>query len=365
MNRLTALSIIGTSLACSHAAGTDAPLERSALAGRLFFTALNRTPAPLPGHPVARKLYVIPATGEAPPQTVTPDDLVFGLVGYPPRHAVGINLLTGASRGSYLVDTGAPSYNKSPLIRLPAQIPFTAADWVDPSAPPSTPQLRHLFTQIVLAPDGQHVAGIVSSRMRMCVLPSEGSGDPVCAADIRACDSHFPSWSPSGAAIVFAGAIKADRSSCNLQELFVMDASTGTTRQLTDIPGDRLGREMREAIVAEGDPTNRWHKSNHPAWSPDGQWIAFNSPKGISLIHPDGTSLHVIIKPPGLTPAWSPDGAFIAYRLPHRDASNQRRFPRRFDIPWVIHVARADGSGDVQVSDDSGDLAVMELVWMD
>jgi hypothetical protein len=114
-----------------------------------------------------------------------------------------------------------------------------------------------------------------------------------------------------------------------------MDAATGATRQLTNIPGDRLDREMREAIVAKGDATDRWHKSNRPVWSPDGHWIAFNSPNGISLIHPDGTGLHVIIAPPGLDPTWSPDGTLIAYRLPHRDAGNTRRFPRRFDIPWA------------------------------
>ncbi|UPG96597.1 TolB family protein [Luteibacter aegosomatissinici] len=353
------------SLACGSAAGTDARLDRAALPGRLFFVAYDRVHAPPPGHPITRKLYVIPASGAAAPIEVISDELVSGLVGYPARHAVGVNLSAGPNRSSFLIDTGAPHFLKTPLIPWEVQSPFSSPDWTTPDAPPAMQAQRYLSTQITVAPDGQRVAGIMGPGMRMCIAPTSGNEPLLCAVEVRACDSHFASWSPDGKAIVFAGAIKADRSSCNLHELFIMDTSTGVTRQLTDIPGDRLGREMREAIVVKGDATDRRHKSNHPVWSPDAQWIAFNSPKGISLIHPDGTGLHVIIKPLGIDPAWSPDGTLIAYLVPHRGAGDKRRFPRRFDIPWVIHVSRADGAGDTQISDDSGALAVMELVWMD
>lgn len=364
MIRLITLCVIGLLLVCGSAAGGDASLDRGTLPGRLFFIAIDRVHSPLPGQPVSRKLYVMQASGETVPVAVSPDDPVVGLVSYPARHALGINPKDGRDWGSYLIDTRLPGYRKTLLIPQEAQRPFSAADWTDLGAPAPTPEQRHLPTQLVLAPDGTRVAGIMYPASKMCIVPVQGEAHPVCAESARACDIHFASWSPDGKAIVFAGAIKGDRSSCNLQELFVMEAAIGTARQLTDVPGDRIGSEMREAIVTKGDPTDRWHKSNHPAWSPDGQWIAFNAPKGISLIRPDGTGLHVIIKPLGLDPAWSPDGSLIAYRLLHADAQNTRRFPRRFDIPWVIHVARVDGSGDVQVSDDNGSLSELEVAWI-
>jgi hypothetical protein len=52
--------------------------------------------------------------------------------------------------------------------------------------------------------------------------------------------------------IAFAGAIKADASSCNLFELYVMDVASNAVRQLTDIPGPRIGYEP-DGRVAYGE----------------------------------------------------------------------------------------------------------------
>jgi len=57
-----------------------------------------------------------------------------------------------------------------------------------------------------------------------------------------------------------------------------------------------------------------------PAFSPDGQWIAYTSNDGIYLIRPDGSENHRIVKSdvvnPGFWPpvaSWSPDGQWIVY----------------------------------------------------
>ena len=57
------------------------------------------------------------------------------------------------------------------------------------------------------------------------------------------------------------------------------------------------------------------------AWSPDGEWIAFQRPYGqLFLVRPDGTGLHrVYVRLPhgaGVrTPSWSPDGEWIIFSM--------------------------------------------------
>jgi len=65
-----------------------------------------------------------------------------------------------------------------------------------------------------------------------------------------------------------------------------------------------------------------------PAFSPDGQWIAYTSNDGIYLIRPDGSENHQIVKSdvvnPGFWPpvaSWSPDGQWIVY---HRCTLNDQ-----------------------------------------
>jgi Tol biopolymer transport system component len=79
------------------------------------------------------------------------------------------------------------------------------------------------------------------------------------------------------------------------------------------------------------------------AWSPDGQWIAFQKPYGqIYLVHPDGSGLHEVplSLPSGMgasTPSWSPDGQRLTFTAANGDRSTL----------WAAH---ADGSGLQQIT---------------
>lgn len=161
--------------------------------------------------------------------------------------------------------------------------------------------------------------------------------------------------------IAFAGAIKADASSCNLFELYVMDVASNAVGQLTDIPGPRIGYEPDGSVVKRGEILDRWHKTNKPRWSPDGQWIAFTTYAGVGRIHPDGTGMQILAKGAGGT--WSPDGTMIAYRVPGKVRPKGILYPR-YDISWTLYVSRADGTGATEIPiDPTGTISVEDVVW--
>lgn len=52
---------------------------------------------------------------------------------------------------------------------------------------------------------------------------------------------------------------------------------------------------------------------SHPAWSPDGNKIAFDAGDEIYVMSPDGSAITQLTTTGGSTPAWSPDGSRIAF----------------------------------------------------
>jgi dipeptidyl aminopeptidase/acylaminoacyl peptidase len=56
---------------------------------------------------------------------------------------------------------------------------------------------------------------------------------------------------------------------------------------------------------------------------------------GLDLVNPDGSGRMTLRTPGGYAPVWSADGRWLAYST--------------FPEPWVIRVARADGTGDREV----------------
>jgi Tol biopolymer transport system component len=144
------------------------------------------------------------------------------------------------------------------------------------------------------SPDGDAIAFADSSYgspRGLYLIDPEGTNRRLLALD-----GVQPSWSPDGASVVFA---RQNERSSNISDLVIIGADGRGQRVLTSQPG----------------------AEENPAWSPDGDWIAFEQRAGcgptcgggregtdIAVIRPDGTDLHVLrgSSLAELDPAWRP-----------------------------------------------------------
>lgn len=131
-----------------------------------------------------------------------------------------------------------------------------------------------------------------------------------------------PVYSPDGRRIAFAAGANAEGGTA---DIYVMNADGSGQQRITNNPSTS--------------------NDLHPAWSPDGSWIAFDRRNEAAqrtevwTVRPDG-SREVRLSASGgndANPAWSPDGARIAFQSTR--AGN-----------WEVFVMRADGSDQLRVT---------------
>ena len=220
------------------------------------------------------------------------------------------------------------------------------------------------------SPDGNHIV-FDSNRdgdFQIYVMNSDGSElTRLTSSGVNT----TPSWSPDGSRIAFASYRDG-----GYMSLYVMNADGTNQRKLTDNLSDH------------------WQ----PAWSPDSQYIAFSSnspspgdnPYSIYIIHVDGSDITQVttdVHKNDSSPDWSPDGHWIAFSRsigPNRDdlmlvnpfdptfklisfieaanicpswSSNGKwlAFSSNQDGNFELYLMRADGSGQLRITNNSAD----------
>ena len=210
------------------------------------------------------------------------------------------------------------------------------------------------------SPDGRRIAFFWGPRIY--VVNAEG-GEPRSLVNLHNSHRHSSlSWSPDGRKLSFLGAGGCGEYCLNL---LVMDAD---------------GREQARNVTWKltGGFYSEYPPASDPAWSPDGQKLAFarlNTGFGIYVVNADGSGLRKLTRRSSGTfaaPAWSPDGKEVAFVFDrdedsdldnsevldvNTDGTGQRNLTRNpandSDPTWS-----PDGRRLAFVSDRDGDLEV-------
>ncbi len=190
----------------------------------------------------------------------------------------------------------------------------------------------------VWLPNQTHIGFVRTEgpRVSIWVVRADGSGLADLGISFRQISDH--SWSPDGRRVAVAG----QRGEDGIHAIYIVRVVNGELLSTIEPPGIEIGETV--------------------AWSPDGEWLAFDAfgvearticrGKGIYLVRPDGSSVTPLT---GLSseaadctdvyPAWSPDGNEIAFTRARAEFGSDGFIGDLLAIDVVSRQIRAVTSG--------------------
>ena len=293
-------------------------------------------------------------------------------------------LLTACSGGdapSAPTTPGAAGQLQAKVSGLNGRIAFNRGEDVVLTANPDGSNTRVLLTNSccpLWSPDGSKIAVLAFTDLGTltgATLNPDGSGYVRLPIDDPTLNVGGGVWSPDGARLASEGWDDADATRNGIYTRRASDGG-GLTRVTSnpfgghDIPGDYSPDGSRIVFVRENPLGKRGNTAVFlvntdgsglrqiapwgiarccmltTSWSPDGQWILFDSHDFLFVVHPDGTSLRQIQLPHpaggrsyAFEPGWSPYGKRIVFSMYVSSGPQDD-----------IFTAMADGTDLVQVT---------------
>ncbi|MGZ8407092.1 MAG: hypothetical protein ACXWVJ_03595 [Caulobacteraceae bacterium] len=186
------------------------------------------------------------------------------------------------------------------------------------------------------SPDGGKIAYVLIKDGHKVVHVMNSNGSEAEAITPDSVKALHPSWSPDGRRILYCSEPengRADIFAIDVRSKAVTTLVTGGVNTFAVISPDGsqmafrkiLGENNAEVFVAAPDGSNPRNITNHvayegwPAWSPDGNRIAFSGNRNanyqIFIMDADGSNVRTVANTEGRAtfPKWSPDGRTIYF----------------------------------------------------